>query len=694
MKVFLGKREQRRLRVLALRSVFAAVSLSVFVGRANIIHFQGGPDGPNPQATGQIDWSDPSNWFEGNEPGLTDTAMFNVLPYGSNPGNNNTWVNLNNNDKNDESESAAGLTVLRGAWRIGGANLYLSGDLVVGDYQNPEQYSAYHQAFLAFDTNGHTFQDPYYPVAGGFIYENGTTYIGKSIGSDGTLSLFNPYQEASMFANNMYVGLDGKGTVDVTNNSFYYNNLYIGMSAGAIGVINGDGAGGGMQSAYYLPGSITTIGGAGTGTINLTNGAFANFKFATLGALAGSLGTINASTNSTITATNFHVGLGGEGVINLNSGATLTMQTDNNHFGYFDPNNGTIFVQGNANAVGSINLNGGSTVSAIDRVTVGDYGAINVSGHSTFKFHYGSLFTDMVITASQGTTSNVTVDNSIMSTAGTFVDSNLYVGLDAEHGTGIATGAAKLTIKNGGAYSGSFDWVSGGEIDVEGSGSNITAAMGQIGYEYNPNTASLNLIAGGNATYYEQLKTGDHGVVSVVGGGNIGVGYTVGPVAAGHIQVGDGGVLGGTGTFLGDVDVTGGTLDPGYSPGIMTVDGNVTMTSGLIDLQIGGPDPGSGYDVLNVTGNLTITGGTIQFDSYNGYTPTVGQVFDFFHSGHLTIGSGVTIVDLTGYGNGSGVDFNPATGSGKIAAVPEPASFGAISIGLLGLLRSRRKKQS
>lgn len=86
-----------------------------------------------------------------------------------------------------------------------------------------------------------------------------------------------------------------------------------------------------------------------------------------------------------------------------------------------------------------------------------------------------------------------------------------------------------------------------------------------------------------------------------------------------------GGTLCGTGTVA-SVSVTGGTLNPGSSPGILHVEGNLNLAAGATcRLELNSPIAGSGYDQLQVNGVVTLNGATL--DIQPGYAVNVGSVF-------------------------------------------------------------------
>jgi hypothetical protein len=83
----------------------------------------------------------------------------------------------------------------------------------------------------------------------------------------------------------------------------------------------------------------------------------------------------------------------------------------------------------------------------------------------------------------------------------------------------------------------------------------------------------------------------------------------------------NGGLLTGTGT-VSSVTMNGGTLLPGASPGILHVQGNVTMSAGAVfEVELKGPTPGNGYDQLEVNGAVNLAGATLNVQPGFGIAP-------------------------------------------------------------------------
>jgi|GEM_PF-2946039 len=95
------------------------------------------------------------------------------------------------------------------------------------------------------------------------------------------------------------------------------------------------------------------------------------------------------------------------------------------------------------------------------------------------------------------------------------------------------------------------------------------------------------------------------------------------------VFVNAGGTLGGTGEIDGALNVNGGTVSPGVSPGILEA-GNTTFVGGNFDVEIGGPTPGDGpgfHDQLKVTGTVDLGGATLNVISFGGFDPAGGDAY-------------------------------------------------------------------
>jgi hypothetical protein len=100
---------------------------------------------------------------------------------------------------------------------------------------------------------------------------------------------------------------------------------------------------------------------------------------------------------------------------------------------------------------------------------------------------------------------------------------------------------------------------------------------------------------------------------------------TLALVAGGAVAL-QGGTLRGTGIVDGDVQNSGGTMAPGTSPGMLTINRNyVQGAGGSLAAEVAGADAGTGYDQLVVGGTAALDG-TLSVTT-TGFTPAAGQQF-------------------------------------------------------------------
>jgi len=130
------------------------------------------------------------------------------------------------------------------------------------------------------------------------------------------------------------------------------------------------------------------------------------------------------------------------------------------------------------------------------------------------------------------------------------------------------------------------------------------------------NNGSVTIIAG-DLVFQQGIENGEDAVIDL-GSGTLDPGETL------NLETGDS--LIGSGTLSANL-VNAGTVSPGESPGIISIDGNYTQEdSGLLKIELGGTMAGTGYDQL-VISDSAILGGTLEVNLIPGFSPTAGQVF-------------------------------------------------------------------
>jgi autotransporter-associated beta strand protein len=313
---------------------------------------------------------------------------------------------------------------------------------------------------------------------------------------------------------------------------------------------------------------------------------------------------------------------------------------------------------------------------------------------------------------------------------------------------GAATGNANMVLKGGNnaymRYAGASS-LYGGSLVVEGTAAVIPLNTSTIGnaIEIRGATSVLraNVASGTQATWNGVLS--GNGTLSLqqvlvgtttnqVSGTNDGMGTLVlagslnthtgainvntgklqvdGLIAASaqNVVVGTSGALGGSGTINRNVTVNG-ILAPGNSPGLLTVNGNVTLSStALFSAELNGNTAGTGYDQLAVNGGVTLGSAALTivpgfaaaftdriFIVVNDAADAISGTFNGLAEGASVsfVFGGDTYTGLITYVADS--TTNSLSGGNDIAlhsfAIPEP-SAGMVLVVLAGLAVARRRR--
>ncbi|HEX4132116.1 MAG TPA: PEP-CTERM sorting domain-containing protein [Pirellulales bacterium] len=405
-----------------------------------------------------------------------------------------------------------------------------------------------------------------------------------------------------------------------------------------------------------------TVGAAGVpASLAVQNGGIATFD-GTLSMASG--GTLTLDTGGAIIATNFDATTG---TFNFNGG-TLTVSS-----GSYTQSSGPLTIDG-ANSPALV-LASGATTSGVTSAIIGNAatGALSVLGGSALAFggdaSLGALAGSYGVASVSGAGSTWTIGG------------NLYLG-GSSAGAG---GTGMLTVDTGGTVSvaGTYELYGGSTLSI-GSGGTFTAAS---------------LLAPGEIT--------NNGAIH------------------GNVTIQSGGTLAGTGTITGDVvQQAGSVYSPGNSPGMQTVNGDVTWNSMTYSEQIANATgaAGTGYDSLAVlafgseTGSLTIVpGSTIDVD-VAAYPTSTSSVQNFTSSSSydfilVTAAGGITgtnsatfVIDTSGFTPGNPLNggtfsiFESANMQELMlhyapANVPEPASLALVGLAASAWAGSRWRRR-
>ncbi|ABD54456.1 hypothetical protein Jann_1539 [Jannaschia sp. CCS1] len=301
-----------------------------------------------------------------------------------------------------------------------------------------------------------------------------------------------------------------------------------------------------------------------------------------------------------------------------------------------------------------------------------------------------------------------------VSAPGSYTGAFFDIGRD-DGANGQATISSSSTLTMTSEVDGAFIGVGRGEggfgrLTVEDGGSITYASPSNDGFmeigQNDPNAANggvgiMTVTGAGSVVDFDgeisvgnEIGTGSStGLLTVANGGQL---------SAGTINLWDGGfLLGNGGTISGNVFAHAGSfIAPGASPGVMTIDGNLSMLTGsTLELEFAGPQVGQ-FDVLSVLGDLTADGPfNLVFSFLDGYQPGEIEAFDIlnvagsFQSNFFDLAR----IDFLGLNNASvDLSFGPnGTLSARfsdVAPIPLPASFWmlVVSLGTLRIVQRRR----
>lgn len=551
-------------------------------------------------------------------------------------------------------------------------------------------------------------------------------------------------------ANSYYVGRSGIGFVEQTAGTVTipggflqlaaYNNASNANNYGYYkfngGVINLQASGGnGLYVGSYRNGVFEQNGGdlndntfgviGGVRTINALNG---------YGVFNLSGGTVD--TNLVDSTYPFMVGSNGAtGILNIRGGQFTVNGTGRMILGYAIDNTkqggkGIVNIGAVAEGVGG----GGGTLSA-NWLELGSGGSTASSG--LVNFHGGTLQArSNQIDFLKNTVNYVYEEGAVIDTAGK--DIAIQTALQAPAGDGItqvnvtAGGSgydAPPVVKISGTGTGATAYA---EV-TSGSVTKIVVTNPGTGYTGTP-TASLEggggalsvvevvqmlanrsggltkkglgtlLLMGANT--YTGLTSINEGTLALAGTGSL----------AGDVSVSSGAALKGSGSILGGLAAAAGSLvEPGLSPGTLTINGGANLSAGATmkwELAVLTDDasgtPGTDFDKLLVGGNLVLGGAsqlTLNFDLLpEADRPSAASPISFWSSDHhwkiVDAGTNAGDTNFTVLVSGTvpaGWHFETVVGTGDagdiyLNYVPEPSTWTLLVLALLGAALSRQQR--
>ena len=485
------------------------------------------------------------------------------------------------------------------------------------------------------------------------------------------------------------------GTVTQTGGSISVHEVRLADAAGAQATYSMQGGTLNTASHLYVGeadlATYTQTGGDVTvgGQFRINSGAIATVDNGTLHSVGSlrvgtSAGLSSMTQNGGLLKTDeyFAIGSGSNGAYTM-TGGTLEAKAASRG----------LYVGTEAGATGSMNQSGG-------HVDVGDLVVGNGSSQSgEYTFSDGTI---------------VVRDRLVVG--------NHVVGTFNQSGGTINASGAPVTVGNVATAAGSAYSMSGGTLNADSlvvgnfGDATITQTAGAVNAssvvvaQQAGSTSSYSLTGGTLTT--DSLSFGDGTGSFNLDGGTLNVGtlndaggtssvmsgtLNADNVTLATLNMSDG--LLDLGTLNGDLNMSGGTLAPGDSPGITTISGDYLLSGGLLDMELEGLLQGTQYDFLDVNGDWTINGGDLQISLLSGFMPTAGNSFDLFDFNSLTGMFDNIFLPTLGTGlawNTSGLYTTGVISVNSTAAVPEPSSFGLLAVSGVGCLvmRKRRKTQS
>ena len=469
-------------------------------------------------------------------------------------------------------------------------------------------------------------------------------------------------------------------------------------------------------SAFTLAGNQITLNagtGVGSGSIissavtvgSITDTISLNMSIATTATIS-----LGANHNLIITGLLTQAASGKKQLTKAGIGELILRNAGNNYKGATTINAGTLTVD----VAGGIQNAG--VASALGAGTAGADSQINFSG-GTLNVSLGAGSTDRQVRIGNDTfasTGGANINNNSANGSNPLLFSNVAFNVSA----GAITANRLLTLGGANTDANAISGVisdnntaGGGTVSLTKSGSGRWDLTGVNTYTgaTTVNGGTL-LVSNGGSIAQSSLTTVTTGTTLTANG-------TVGAVA-----VNLGGTLNGAGT-VGTTTVAG-TLNPGNSPGVLNVNGNLTMASGgnmvweLFANTATQATPVAVFDQVLVSGNLAFAGSngiTLNFGTTAGGS-TVSWSDSFWSSNRSFLIYDVS-GSTTGFSNLSllNTSFNDATGAAlaesqgnftvsqlgsdvflNYNAIPEPSTGTLLGFGFGGLVLTRllRRKQS
>jgi hypothetical protein len=430
---------------------------------------------------------------------------------------------------------------------------------------------------------------------------------------------------------------------------------------GVVQVSGGSGVGAiGLLGSRNTDVSVTLTGAAGSGAVTLIGGtggigSLGYPAHALIGSVDGNANvTINSQGGISLNRGGGGAGLGDALIGSVTAGGTVVLKAGLGGAGNLALNDGIVLTDGNltlqaaagqiTQSTGSLLVGGTTTLiggSASLGSTTNDFtGAVNFSG-TNLTITDANALTFGAVNASSLTANAASIGQNsagiLVSGTTTLAANSITLNSANDFGTVVVSSLGNVSITDANAIAIGASSV-GGTFDIFAASTSFLNGFSANNYTFSGGVYTL--AAGtynlGGTTTVGNVVTGIATVVDLATGATINT-------SGGTVNVVAGAKLSGTGTILGNVNNSAGTVSPGASPGVLTITGNyVQGPSGTLDMQIGGLVPGTEYDQLLVSGTASL-GGTLNATLIGPFVPPAGSTFTFVQAAGGVNGTFATI---------------------------------------------------
>ncbi|MDJ0657013.1 MAG: hypothetical protein QNJ40_22825 [Xanthomonadales bacterium] len=492
------------------------------------------------------------------------------------------------------------------------------------------------------------------------------------------------------------------GTYTVLSDSAAYPGVNVAMGArldlvsghqltsefGSIGVIPDSGAGPAVvgvlgNGANWLNAARLLVGDAGWGQLLLLDGASTATGSARIGNAAGGRGLIavgDGQVLSLMTTGNLAIGYYGTGELQIEP--LSVVDTDQGFLGFYSGSTGTATVEGQwtlgelivgtrghgqmgvtlgqvdvagsvsvgqlSGSMGNIDIGLDSAVYVGGDVTVGDAGTgelfVSSGGQLSGSLGGTNPVSDMILGQQPGSSGAVVLSGV---SPNSLARPSLVRVLNLRVGDG---GDGDLSVLADAYLEGEL-----ASVGVAGTGS---AVIDHARWVPRPGAAGLNIVVGSS----QEISTENGDEYQSLGVGTLIV-RNEGILDGDVIIDGPESSLSGDGTITGGITLEGdAVIQPGNSPGTLTIGGDLTLQDGVIEIEIDGLAAGQ-YDRLDVGGAANLNRGVIRF-IFSDYLPQQGDELVFLDAATVSLGQNMTF-EYEGAAPGFQFELNPG-GAGQL----------------------------